>query len=133
MSSWTGEEMSYQSALEATGAKVLEFQEFGSYQGSWYAIIFHEDKVKLIGGSYGSCSGCDAFQSEFDYDADRDSDYQTRLKNFGLNYLNEEIDLQEEYNRVTKDAEWDSESTDILPWLEQAQKLFFHNRLKEIL
>lgn len=56
--------MGYTEALEATGAKVKEYKEFGSYQGTWIAII---EDGRFIEGSYGSCSGCDSFQAEFGY------------------------------------------------------------------
>ena len=55
----------YEEAMEAAGAQVLAFKEFGSYQGEWWAKLLYEDKTYWVNGSYGSCSGCDAFQSEF--------------------------------------------------------------------
>lgn len=59
--------MGYQECLIAAGAEIIEYKETGSYQGTWGAIcIYNGDKV-LVTGRYGSCSGCDAFQSEFDY------------------------------------------------------------------
>ncbi len=59
--------MGYQEALEKAGAKVLAFEAFGSYQGTWLAIVERDGEIGIVEGSYGSCSGCDAFQSEFDY------------------------------------------------------------------
>ena len=59
--------MSYESALRAAGAKVLEFEYFGSYQGDWYALVEYNHEIGWICGSYGSCSGCDAFEGEFGY------------------------------------------------------------------
>ncbi len=59
--------MSYKLALEKAGANVLDFQEFGSYQGTWLAFVEYNGEKGIVEGSYGSCSGCDAFQAEFDY------------------------------------------------------------------
>lgn len=57
--------MSYEEALQAAGAEVLEFEQFGSYQGDWWAKVRYKDELGWVQGSYGSCSGCDAFESEF--------------------------------------------------------------------
>jgi hypothetical protein len=58
--------MSYQSALKAAGAKVIDTLYTGSYQGTWGSIVEYNGKKGLVIGSYGSCSHCDAFKSEFD-------------------------------------------------------------------
>lgn len=79
--------MGYKEALEAAGAKVLQFQEFGSYQGTWLAEVDYEGKVGWIEGAYGSCSGCDSFEAEFGWDDDEKPDYQERLAEFGKGYL----------------------------------------------
>lgn len=80
--------MSYQSALEAAGAEVHCFDYFGDYQGTWIAKVTYKGETGWIEGSYGSCSGCDAFEAEFDYSYnDKENDYQTRLKLFGESYL----------------------------------------------
>ena|ERR1700758_3187389 len=80
--------MGYQTALEAAGAEVHAFQEFGDYQGTWLAKVTYDGETGWIEGSYGSCSGCDAFEAEFDYSyGDEDNDYQERLKLFGESYL----------------------------------------------
>lgn len=39
--------MSYQLALEAAGCEVLDFVEFGCYQGEWLALI---RKDGVLGG-----------------------------------------------------------------------------------
>jgi len=59
--------MSYQLALEKAGATVLDFKHFGSYQGTWLAFVEYNGEKGIVEGSFGSCSGCDAFQAEFDY------------------------------------------------------------------
>ena len=40
-----------------------------------------------ISGSYGSCSGCDAFEAEFGWSVRDQPDYQCKLKSFGEGYL----------------------------------------------
>jgi len=57
--------MGYSEALEAAGCKVLNFEEFGSYQGTWLAFVKYNEETGIVEGSYGSCSGCDAFEGEF--------------------------------------------------------------------
>lgn len=79
--------MGYQSALVAAGCEVLEFEEFGDYQGSWYALVRLNNEIGLVEGNYGSCSGCDAFEAEFNYNDDTKPDYQERLSAFGEGYL----------------------------------------------
>lgn len=94
--------MSYQEALEAAGAEVLVFEQFGSYQGDWLARVLYEGQELYINGSYGSCSGCDAFEAEFGFDEQKcnvhiyqyDSPdcteckaaYQQKLADFGRRY-----------------------------------------------
>ena len=79
--------MSYQSALEAAGAEVLEFEEFGSYQGEWLALVRVGGVLGVAEGCYGSCSGCDSFEAEFGWN-DRDAEnYEQRLADFGNGYL----------------------------------------------
>lgn len=59
--------MGYETALEKAGCKIIDFKEFGSYQGTWLAFVEHEGQKGIVEGSYGSCSGCDSFQAEFSY------------------------------------------------------------------
>lgn len=59
--------MGYSEALEKAGCKILDFKEFGSYQGTWLAFVEYNGEKGIVEGSYGSCSGCDAFQAKFDY------------------------------------------------------------------
>ncbi len=59
----------YTAALTAAGATVLNMFVGGSYQGSWLARVRTADgREGWILDAYGSCSGCDAFESEFAYD-----------------------------------------------------------------
>ena len=100
--------MSYQSALEAAGAKVLAFEQFGSYQGEWLAKVESAGETFYVQGSYGSCSGLlMPFESEFGYgegkcdehsysDAPdcpdclvKKAEYQIRLAAFGMKYFDD--------------------------------------------
>jgi hypothetical protein len=54
--------MSYQSAMETAGAVVHDFEQFGSYQGDWWAFLTYQGITGFVTGGYGSCSGCDAWE-----------------------------------------------------------------------
>jgi hypothetical protein len=126
--------MSYCEAMEAAGAKVLEYETFGSYQGDWWAKVVFEGKCYWVHGSYGSCSGCDSFQGHFGYgEHDRcgehqyeDDDclevlacadckeapenYRKELANFGRSYLTGNEYTQEEAEKqVGPQVEWDED------------------------
>jgi hypothetical protein len=130
--------MSYQSALEAAGATVLAFEQFGSYQGDWLAKVVYNGETGYVAGSYGSCSGCDAFEGEFGYDEREECQehrymdngepcaecsamkeaYQTKLAAFGRDYLTL-VSKEELQKQFGKQSEWDMGSEDVLKWLEQ--------------
>lgn len=61
-----GKYINYEMTLEKAGARIIAFKEFGSYQGTWLALVENNGETGIIEGSYGSCSGCDACQAEFD-------------------------------------------------------------------
>jgi len=107
--------MGYRLALDANDVVVREYKEFGYCQGTWIAVL---EDGRFVEGSYGSCSGCDAFQGEFGWNDDKiikqqdgkyyhdnhywdeseeiteekaneeNSMYDARLKSFGKGYLN---------------------------------------------
>lgn len=109
--------MGYKTALEAAGASVREFKKFGSYQGDWFAIL---NNGNVVSGSYGSCSGCDAFEAEFGWSEEEAPDYQDRLASFGRQYLasQESIDeITSRYEiRCSEDYAWEDDK-EILEWL----------------
>lgn len=78
--------MGYREALEAAGAKVEAFEEFGSYQGDWIAKVEINGKRGWVHDYYGSCSGCDAFEAEFSY---RNEETPEKLAAFGKTYLDD--------------------------------------------
>lgn len=136
--------MSYILTLEKAGAKILGSHFTGSYQGSWGAVVIYNGEKGLVTGSYGSCSYCDAFQSEFDYRFDepieRDGKYyrdygedeitkeeydqyyielDKKYAEFGRNYLRNPMDksMIETYKSNLKEDDWfDSEELELYNW-----------------
>jgi len=105
--------ISYQGALEAAGAKVLAFSKFGDYQGTWWAKVAFEGKVGWVTGSFGSCSGCDAIEGEFDSE---NATWPSFIE-FGLRYLENIVSQEQVEQSATKDSEWDLEAEGVLRWL----------------
>ena len=135
--------MSYKLTLEKAGAKVLEFKEFGSYQGTWLAKVEYDRETGWVQGSYGSCSGCDAFQAEFEWSEepyyneqdktwelnyevvteevalDAQNKYNNKLCNFGKTYLDSGLYTQEQIEKlISEDIEWDPEAEEMLKWVQ---------------
>jgi len=116
--------VSYEKALEAAGAKIVAFEYFGSYQGDWYALVEVDGQRGWVNGSFGSCSGCDAFEAEFGYwpmeqvggdfvDADdqrhsRHVEYTTKLADFGKGYLDGLMTQERAEAAAAEYIEWDS-------------------------
>lgn len=130
--------MDYKDALEAAGAIIHDYIEFGDYQGSWFAIVSYKGSGGLIRGSYGSCSGCDAFQAEFmdEYENLSDKELKEKLKEFGKGYLNNEIfTFEEAIKEFNNYVSWDTESQDVLDWLNKNKKIFhnieFNDKIKK--
>lgn len=118
--------MSYPKSLEAAGAKVLVYEEFGDWQGTWLALVEYKGEKGWIKDYFGSCSVCDAFLAEFDWGDDKEEDYQKRLKEFGLRYLDAGLRSNEEIlDYVKKDSFWDLEREKMLSFVEEAIKEFF--------
>lgn len=127
--------MSYYKALEAAGAKVLEYKSFGSYQGTWVARVEYNGEVGWVQGAYGSCSGCDSFQAEFGWDErghcddhwEYDGDcgtciaaaalYAVRLADFGGGYLHKLYSAEELAEQYEADCEWDDGARDIVAFV----------------
>lgn len=141
--------MSYQTALEAAGAKVKIFREFGDYQGTWLAFL---EDGRVVEGAYGSCSGCDAFDAEFSYGSEDGCDdhrynsveicpdcisfresYQAKLADFGASYLQSAATYKEklaEYqNRFDSGNYFSEEQQQILTWL---KSLTFSNAMTRV-
>jgi hypothetical protein len=142
--------MGYSEAIESNGLKIKEMKEFGSYQGTWIAIL---EDGRFIEGSYGSCSGCDAFQAEFNYDEEivkqengkyypnnntwedeitegeaiaKNKEYSEKLKSFGKRYTDSAETKEEIVSRYTikcnDEFAWDDDK-EILEWLKTKTNL----------
>jgi hypothetical protein len=129
--------MSYEQALQLAGAEVLAFENFGSYQGDWWAKVKINDKEAWVSGSFGSCSGCDAFEAEFGYGDKNCEDhrydeegakgckkceaakekYVEQLTAFGAVYLDDLKTQEEAEKEASKNLEWDSDAQGMLDWI----------------
>lgn len=103
----------YENAIKLAGAEIHCFKEFSSYQGDWLAKVTYQGKTGWIKGSYGSCSGCDAYEAEFGYDDPSDD----KAAAFGKQYLEEFSDYKNLLNEYKEQSEWDTESEDIIKFL----------------
>mgnify|MGYP003344107885 CR=1 FL=1 len=135
--------MSYTQALEAAGAEVLSFEQFGSYQGEWWARVNYNGQTGYINGSYGSCSGCDAFEAEFgfkegtcddhSYNFNQDcehcqsakKEYEFRLADFGRTYLDTIYTYEEALAQAKQNLEWDSGAQEMVEWLHSHRLIEF--------
>lgn len=131
--------MSYQEALEAAGATVTHFDSFGSYQGDWLALVTYDGRTGWIKGSFGSCSGCDAFAAEFGYEFDPQCDEhryeaddptcleclsrkalrQIKLAEFGREYLGQLLTQAEVEKEVSEHLEWDGDAKQLLDYVKR--------------
>lgn len=139
--------MGYSEAMEAAGAKVELYEQFGSYQGDWWARVEYEGRRGWVTGSYGSCSGCDSFQAEFDdygedgkcathrwmYDEELAAKtsagclecqqakefYDQRLAAFGKSYLDPLLTQEEAEERARTHASWSAEDKEMLDYLQK--------------
>ena len=131
--------MSYQQAMQAAGAEVHEFQEFGSYQGDWWAKVTYNGETGWVTGSYGSCSGCDAFEGEFGFsghDCNGDDYYspfygddkfrdgcetcqslKERFIKFGKEYLEYIMSQEKAEAKASENLEWDMDAQEMVDFL----------------
>ena len=127
--------MSYEMSMELAGAKVLKFREFGSYQGDWWALVVYRGKTGWVTGAYGSCSGCDSFQSEFDTAHDHGEDFwyldgynfldgcetcndlKKRIADFGREYLDNILTTEEAIIEASENIGWDVEADEMLKFI----------------
>lgn len=132
--------MSYQETLKLAGAEVLVFNNFGSYQGDWWAKVNYQGETGWIHGSFGSCSGCDAFEAEFwsenhyedeenykgyhDYcdlkeGCSKCDELKVKLIEFGKGYLDGGLYTQEQAEKIaSEDLEWDMDAQGMVDFIE---------------
>lgn len=116
--------MSYKSALIAAGAEVLEFQEFGSYSGQWFAKVCYNGETGWVHSWYGSCTMCDQFQAEFDscYDSQElPEDYNKRLADFGKTFLGGILPAEHFLPELDEDSDWDEEDAEAAAWIRKIE------------
>ena len=117
--------MSYQQSLVAAGARVLAFEHFGDWQGSWVALVEYQGQRGWVQGSFGSCDYCDAFQAEFDWDSDfACEDTQVQLANFGRVYLDDLQTTEQVLAYFAESADWDIDSEDALYWIRETEQTY---------
>lgn len=122
--------MGYCEALEAAGAAVHEYKEFGSYQGEWLAKVTHDGRQGWILAYFGSCSGCDAFQATFDCSsfwpesgdseaetARKHAEYNAKLAEFAQGYLGDILSQDDVEKRLLEKSEYDGEAEDMLKYV----------------
>lgn len=107
--------MSYKTALEAAGAKILEFNSFGTHQGEWVALAKYMGETGWVMGSFGSC--------EFGY-VREDHDYDKRLKTFGESYLDGMMSTNKTVEYFQNSADWDIESSEAAKWVLKTGKRY---------
>lgn len=119
--------MGYEDALEAAGAEVIDFEQFGDYQGTWIAFVRYEGQLGFITESYGSCSGCDDWEA-FDYgtltDIENPEESRIKLAEFGKPYLDSMYTFEEMMENCGESTSWDQEALTMRAWLEGKKKHF---------
>jgi hypothetical protein len=126
--------MGYKETMEMAGATVHSFREFGSYQGDWLAKVTWKGELGFVRGSYGSCSGCDAYQSECDglghavgeegyhnpswgdcvEGCEKCEQGKRTLAGFGRRYLNSMMPAKGIIKELEEGMEWDYDKTETL-------------------
>lgn len=135
---------SYENALQKAGAEVVAFDSFGDYQGSWWAYVKYKGKEGWVHGSYGSCSGCDAFQAEIGYLShwvNEDKDYHDyyddefphagcdkcteaaeKIAAFGRSYLDDIVSQDEALKIASENLDWDMDAQEVVDFIKKEGK-----------
>ena len=115
----------YQQSLVAAGARVLAFEQFGDWQGSWVALVEYQGQRGWVQGAFGSCDYCDAFQAQFDWDSDfACEDVQSRLAQFGRSYLDDMLTTEQVLRQYDADSSWDEESESVAFWIRETEQTY---------
>ena len=115
----------YGEALESAGAYIHAIKYFGTYQGDIWAKVTYKEKTGWVRLSYGSCSGCDAFEAEFGWDEDI---AQERLAAFGKDYLDEILTQEEAEKKASEDISWDLDAEKALDFIKKNK---IKNKIKD--
>jgi hypothetical protein len=131
--------MGYKECLELAGAKVIGYKEFGSWQGEWIAYVEYKGQRGFVRDYYGSCSGCDAYQSEFNiephncngreyyspfyegYKENCELCQKEKLKEikFGESYLEDILSYDEILEIASRNLTWDESSTEMADFVKE--------------
>lgn len=118
----------YITALEAAGMKVLADREFGDYQGDWIALVEYNGEIGYIQDCYGSCSGCDSYESDVGYDATPE-----QIREFGLRYTDQIVSYDLLMKKYQEQGKWDREANDVVKFLEETKSFRFNNDVQKVL
>lgn len=93
--------------------KVIEARYYGSYQGKFLCKIEHKGEILYIHDWYGSCSGCDSFQSDFNsWDDGYD---EKKVLDFAKPYIESAMTREQTIAMLEKSTdEWDDEEKEML-------------------
>lgn len=106
----------YRDCLEYAGAEVHAYEEFGSYQGEWFAKVTWNGNTFWIRDYFGSCSGCDAFEAEFSWRKEKTDE---ALKAFAQDYLDNPLNQAEAEEMASKNLQWDMEAESMLAFIKE--------------
>lgn len=105
--------MGYTEALEAAGATVHRFEEYGAYHGVWMAHVTLPDGCEgFILDYYGSCSGCDAYVGSFGYSGSDDTPTE-KLVEFGASYFAQILTREEALAKCAESADFNPDYRDL--------------------
>lgn len=108
-------ENGYIRAIRAAGYEVIDYEEFGSYQGDLLVFVRKNGKHGFILESYGSCSGCDAFQAEVRNDTPEE------IKEFSIRYEDTMQSYDQALAYAKKHEQWDAEAKEMISWIQKHQ------------
>ena len=95
--------MGYAYALRTAGATIIEYKETGSYQGTWGAVVDFNGQRSLVTGYYGSCSHCDAYQSQFERYSNDEPVFDEETGKYYSNWYKEQEITKEAYDADQED------------------------------
>lgn len=111
----------YELSLMVAGVTVVDYQEFGAYQGEWWAYIELSDGVRyFVTDYYGSCTGCDDFEAHFygyNLEEDKDFNYWEELRKFGAEYIQCCLNKDQAINKAKESYDYDLTSEEIIEWI----------------
>lgn len=109
----------YELALIMAGAKVHTFEQFGSYQGDWWARVTYDGKTGWIHDYFGSCSVCDSFEANFGWCDEDSATYPSRLAAFGREYLENIMTDEEAVEKASENIAWDTDADGMVAFLKK--------------